>query len=150
MWVVAVAACIAIAHAQSKTDLSGTWKLNLDQSDFGPLPKLTSRIDKIEHHGKDLKIATTQVGPQGEFSYEMKYVIDGSEVTNTVVGNPFKSKLKFEGDVLVIETQGSINGNDFTMVERYTLSADGKTLTDNRHLKGANGEADQKWILEKQ
>ena len=67
-----------------------------------------------------------------------------------MAGNEFKSTLTWDGDNLVIDTKGSFNGNDFTAKDSWTLSEDGKTMTVERHLASAMGEADQKILFEKQ
>ena len=50
--------------AQSKPNFSGTWKLNLAKSDFGPLPAPDSRTDVIDHNDPTMKINTSQSGGQ--------------------------------------------------------------------------------------
>jgi hypothetical protein len=50
----------------------------------------------------------------------------------------------------VVETKGSFSGNEFTSKDRWSLSADGKTLNIARHLSSAMGEADMKTVFEKQ
>lgn len=52
--------------------------------------------------------------------------------------------------MLVIDSKGSFNGNEFTAKDRYSLSPDGKIMTVERHLASAMGEADQKVVMEKE
>lgn len=146
----AIATCLMAARVEAKPNFSGNWKLNLDKSDFGPLPPPSARSNQIEHSEPNLKITTTQSGAQGEFTYAMSYTTGGKESSNDVAGNTFKSTANWDGDVLVVDTKGSFNGNDFTTQEKYSLSPDGKVITVNRHLKSAMGEADQKTIMEKE
>ncbi|MCL5743643.1 MAG: hypothetical protein M1541_06915, partial [Acidobacteria bacterium] len=49
VFLLAVAACLLAARVEAKPNLSGTWKLNVTKSDFGPLPAPSARTDKIEH-----------------------------------------------------------------------------------------------------
>ena len=136
--------------ADAKPNLSGAWKLNVGKSDFGPLPGPTSRTLKIDHEDPSLKIAVTEVKQQGEVSYQASYTTDGKENVNTNRGNTFRSKLKWDGDVLVIETKGTFAGGEVTARDKWTLSDGGKTLTIERHLASEMGEVDQKLLLEKE
>ncbi len=58
--------------------------------------------------------------------------------------------MKWEGDTLVIESRMDLGGNAVTVIEKWNLSADGKTLTNTRLLKGPEGETTVKTVLEKQ
>ena len=147
---VLLAAAFGVLQAQAKPNFTGTWKLNVSKSDFGPLPAPDSRTDKITHADPDLTDAVTQSGQMGDLSAELKYSTDGKETTNTVRGNEIKSTAKWDGDELVIDGKASFNGSDVTLKDRWSLSADGKTLTILRHIVSPMGEADQKVVLEKQ
>ena len=78
------------------------------------------------------------------------YTTDGKEGTNQGFGgNPTKSVLNWDGDTLRIETKGQFGDNEFTMSEKWALSADGKMLTLTRLFKSAMGEGEQKLVLDK-
>ncbi len=147
---VLLAAAFGLAGAQAKPNFSGAWKLNAGRSDFGAMPAPDSRADKITHQEPDLTDSFTQSGQMGEVSAELKYSTDGKETTNTIRGIEIKSTAKWEGDDLVIAGKGSFNGADVTLNDRWSLSADGKTLTIQRHVNSPMGETDQKIVLEKQ
>jgi hypothetical protein len=136
--------------AQAKPNLSGTWKVNVSKSDFGPMPAPDSETHKIDHQEPAIKVNVASSGQMGDLNYDANYTTDGKECTNSVMGNEFKSVLKWDGDDLTIDTKGSFNGTDFTAKDRWTLSQDGKTLTIQRHLSSAMGEADQKVVYDKQ
>lgn len=139
-----------VVQAQAKPNLSGNWKVNVTKSDFGPMPAPDSQADKITHSDPDLKISVTSTGQMGDLNYDLHYTADGKEATNTVMGNEMKSTAKWDGDDLVIDTTGNFNGTDFTAKDRWTLSEDGKTMTQARHISFAGGDGDMKIILEKQ
>jgi hypothetical protein len=142
---------LGLVQAQAKTDFSGTWKVNAAKSDFGPMPAPDTMTEKITHQDPSLKanVASTG-GPQGDMTYDINYTTDGKECVNHVGDNEFKSTLNWDGDVLVAETKGSFSGTDFTSKDRWTLSADGKTLTIARHVTSAMGDADIKLVFDKQ
>lgn len=136
--------------AQSKPNFSGTWKLNTSKSDFGPLPAPTSRTDVIEHNDPALKVATTADTPQGPQSFTSNYTTDGKEATNKRGPAEAKSTITWDGNKLVVNTKLNVQDQDVTIKSVWTLSEDGKTLTQNVHLSAAMGEADQVQVFEKQ
>ena len=78
------------------------------------------------------------------------YTTDGKEGTNQGFGgNPTKSVLNWDGDTLRIETKGQFGDNEFTMSEKWALSADGKMLTLTRLFKSAMGEGSKSWFSTK-
>jgi hypothetical protein len=145
-----VTAFAASLAAQSKPNFSGTWKLNVSKSDFGPLPGPDSRTDVIEHNDPVLKVNTSAEGAQGKQNFTLTYTTDGKEVMNKQGQRDIKSTVVWDGSNLVLNSKFSFNDNDVTVKNVWTLSADGKTLTANAHLSAQMGEADQKMVFEKQ
>src|ERR1022692_332797 len=116
----------------------------------GPGQNRLQRYLEIEHRQERFRSHATARGMQGDMTYDVSYTTDGKECVNHVADNEFKSTLKWDGDELVVDTKGSFGGNDFTSKDRWTLSADGKTLTRAQHVSSAMGEADMKMVFEKQ
>ena len=140
---------LGIAQAQTRPNLSGTWKVNMSKSDFGRGPAPEARTDSITHEDPNLKDTITQSNQQGEITYDMNYFTDGRETTNTIRGNEFKSTAHWDGDQLAVESKGSLAG-PVTLKDRWSLSGDGKTLTLQRHAARTIGSTDQKIVFEKQ
>jgi len=140
---------LGMAQAQTRPNLSGTWKLNMSKSSFGHGPAPDARTDKITHEDPNLKDTITQSNQQGEITYDMIYSTDGKETTNTIRKNEFKSTAHWEADQLAIESKGSLGG-PVTLKDRWSLSDDGKTLTLERHAARVIGSTDQKLVFEKQ
>lgn len=69
---------------------------------------------------------------------------------NKIGDREIKSTLKWAGSSLVINSKFIYNDADVVGEDNWTLSADGKTLTITRHFTSSLGEADQKFVLEKQ
>jgi hypothetical protein len=140
----------APASAQDKPDLSGTWVMVAEKSDFGAMPAPTSRTDVIEHKGTSLVMKRKQSGgPMGEVESTLTYGIDGKEYQNKAGPNDVTSKLRWEGDVLVIESTVKTEQGDATVVDRYNLSADKKTLTQNRTISIQGQQLAQTIVLAK-
>lgn len=131
-------------------NFSGTWKLNTSKSDFGQMPPPNSMTRTITHEEPKLKVATKQSTDNGDFESEFNYTTDGKECTNEMRGNPIKSVLKWDGDTLVITSKSKFNDNEMTIEDKWTVSADGSTMTLLRHFSSSMGEMDTKLILEKQ
>ena len=145
-----VALPLALAFAQQKPDFSGTWKMNVEKSEFGALPGPTSRTDVITHKEPSLTDDVTAEGARGKQQYTAKYTTDGKEVTNQIGPREVKSTIKWEGNSLVLSSKTSFNGAEMNAQSTWVLSADGKTLTISTHYVSAMGETDQKIIYEKQ
>jgi hypothetical protein len=145
-----VTAFAASLVAQSKTNFSGTWKLNVSKSDFGPLPGPTSRTDVIEHNDPALKVTTSQEAAQGQQNSASNFTTDGKEVMNKRGPQEVKSTVVWDGSKLVVNSKLSFNDQDVTIKAVWSLSDDGKTLTQNVHLAAQMGEADQTMVFEKQ
>jgi len=142
---------LAVLPALAKPNFTGDWKLNASKSTFGEMPVPDSMTYKITHADPKLSTATKQSGQMGEFEMQATYTTDGKESTNQGFGgSTIKSVVKWDGDNLVIESKGHFGDNEFTMTEKWTLSADGKTLNIVRTFKSAMGEGEQKLVLDKQ
>lgn len=137
--------------AGGKPNFTGTWKLNVAKSDFGPIPGPDSRIDVIDHNDPAIKInATSTGGPQGDQTLALTYSSDGKEATNSFGGNVMKSTTVWEGNTLVTNGTLKFNDQDITVKNVWAMSADGKTMIQDLHFSSGMGDADQKLILEKQ
>lgn len=145
-----IAAAASLAMAADKPDFSGSWKMDPDKSTFGPIPPPTSMSSKIDHKDPDLSIETTQSGAQGDQTNTFKYSTDGKETTNSLMGNDMKSKAAWDGKVLVITSSGNFGGADVKVTNKYSLSDDGKTLTNIVSISAPQGDFDLTYVLLKQ
>jgi hypothetical protein len=150
-FVILAVLALAVLPALAKANFSGDWKLNVSKSSFGQMPAPNAMTQKITHDDPKLTTATKQSSDMGDFDMQASYTTDGKECTNQGFGgNPMKSVVKWDGDTLAIETKGQFGDNEFTMSEKWVLSADGKMLTITRTFKSAMGEGEQKMVLDKQ
>jgi hypothetical protein len=140
----------AALPALAKPNFSGDWKLNSSKSTFGQMP-VSNMTSKIAHADPKLTNATKMSSDMGDFDMSSTYSTDGKETTNEGFGgSSTTSTAKWDGDTLLIETKGSFGDQQFTMSEKWTLSADGKILTIARTFKSAMGEGEQKLVFDKQ
>jgi hypothetical protein len=136
--------------AQSKPNFSGEWTLVPAKSDFGMMPPPSSAVQKVTHNEPQLKVVNTQTGDQGTMTTESSYTTDGKECVNSgMMGAEVKSKLKWDGNALVIDSSMDFQGTAVTITNRWALSEDGKILTVNIHFASPMGEGDAKMVYEK-
>ncbi len=148
--ILAAAACLlAVTPAMAKTDFSGTWKIVLDKSDFGPMPPPEKVEQIVEHKENDLKVNVTQVGQQGEVKMELNYSTE-KETTNTFRNTPMKSTAKWDGDKLVVVSKLEFQGNEVVIQDTWSLADEGKTLTLDRKLNTPQGDLEMKHVFAKQ
>jgi len=109
------------AHAQSKPDFSGTWKMDPSRSESAaqkePIGPVTIVIAQTEH---EVKIETTS----SEASSAVTYRLDGSEVK--IPGGT--AKTHWEGPTLVTEIERYVQGQAVTTKESRTLLAGGNEM----------------------
>jgi hypothetical protein len=136
--------------AMAKPNFSGTWKLDAEKSDFGPQPPPTKMTRTIKHEDPTLTYSTTQEGPQGEMTSEVKFTTDGKEATNQMMGMDVKGNASWEGDLLKIKQKLDLGGTEVSIDETWELSADGKVLTAKLAVKTPQGDLDMKVVMNKQ
>jgi hypothetical protein len=141
-----IAAAANMGMAADKPDFSGNWKLDADKSTFGPMPPPTTLVAKIDHKDPDLSIETTQ----NDQVQTAKYSTDGKETTNSMMGNDMKSKAVWEGKTLVVNSSLDAGGAAVKLVSKYSLSDDGKTLTQVLSISSPGGDFDMNIVLVKQ
>jgi hypothetical protein len=140
----------AQAASDGKPNLSGVWKLNVDKSDFGPLPGPESETDTIEHNDPNLKLTVAQVGGQGKLDYTLDLAINGKEEVHKMGPREVKTTAQWEGNALSVLVKLMFQDTEVMIKSLYTLAPGGKTVNVAAHLSSAMGEADQKIVFEKQ
>ena len=134
--------------AQAAPNLSGTWVLDMDRTDFGMMQG-GPRTDVITHTEPVIHIERTAGTPQGEVKATIHYVVDGKPHKNTVGPNEVTSVLRWDGAVLEITSTLMTAQGELTILDRYTLSQDGKTMTVARTLSAGGQEMGQTMVYTK-
>jgi hypothetical protein len=80
----------------------------------------------------------------------LTYTTDGKEATNQIATREIKSTATWQGGTLVVNSKLMFNDAEVTIKSVWTLSEDGKTLTQDSHITSPMGELDQKQVFEKQ
>ena len=140
--ILALSAAVVIpftARAQTKPDFSGTWTMDAAKSDPAPQGRGGGGgggSQTIKQTAAELSVQTQgRQGPQ-----TMTYKLDGSESSNEQMGRggavTVKSKAKWDGSKLVIESTRDMGGQSVTTTETRSLSADGKEMTVETSFNG--------------
>jgi hypothetical protein len=141
----------SLTLAADKPNLSGNWKIDVKQSEFGDMPAPESFTRKITQSEPALTFTDEQSSPLGQEKVDRKYTTDGKEITYTWGGSEIKSAAHWEGDKLVIVGKLDAGGAELVVTSTVTLSADGKTLTESDKIAMAgNDVASFKLVLVKQ
>lgn len=132
-------------------NLTGTWVMVADKSDFGPMPAPKARTDVVDHREPNFTIKRTVTGPDGTpAAVDLKYSVDGKSYTNTTPQGEIKSTLKWDGMVLVVASVVSTPNGDADVTDRFSLSDDGKTMTQLRTIAAQGQEFKQTIVMIKQ
>ena len=141
----------AAAKPNGEPNFTGTWKLDLAQSNFGPLPGPESRIDTIEDVEPTIKVSSAQKGTaQGDLDYSFSMTTDGKPSTMNFQGTDATNTAYWAADILTVDTNTKFQGYDVVLKSLWSLSRDGKTMTVNTHAASALGELDQTLVFVKQ
>jgi hypothetical protein len=155
---VAVTALAGASFAQQETNYSGTWKLNVDKSDFGPVPGPSSETQVIEQSGETIKVKVHAQTEQGKTEFLMTLLTDGKEVAipaDDPLAHPAPEATleamtaSWDGAVLVVNEKLTYGGDPVSGVARYTLSPDGKVLTVHSDYTSQMGDASRTFVFDK-
>ena len=146
-----VAAAAPAQQSPAKPNFTGIWNLDLEKSDFGGMEAPVSARYLIRHLGAKVEM---QYEHDGQVT-RVNIVPDGKEhVLETGPDTENIARVYWSGAVLVFEGRirpmtGS-NAPPVKWTSRWSLSADKKVLTIERHLTAQQATADQKVVFEKQ
>jgi hypothetical protein len=133
-------AAAGLSVAADQPDFSGNWKMDSAKSDFGGAPPPDSFTRKIEQAGSSLILTDQQTSAQGDDKAVRKYSTDGKETTYHWMGNDVKSAAHWDGNTIVIVGKVDASGTEIVVNSRLSLSADGKTLTEDDKLAAGGNE----------
>lgn len=109
-------------------DFTGVWEMNFERSVLRG-PALQRVVITIEHRASQLNqelVATRADGAQQRMLFT--YVI-GAETSNTMGGAILRTRARWEGLELVLESRMQLPGREACFKDHWSLSDDGQTLT---------------------
>jgi len=141
----ALGIAITASGADKPVNLSGTWTLDKDKSEFARgTPDSMSAV--ITDDGKKIHLTQTVGGPEGERVVEMNMERDAESV-NRSGDREMRTKLRQDGSKLLEETRFSGPRGELTRKSTITLSAGGKTMTMDSDYESPDGAFHEKIVL---
>jgi len=127
----ALLALSLVPIATAQTTFSGTWKLNTSLSEMRGLPAPADLFLKVEQTGAAMTVSGSSQ-ERGPF-LTSTYPLDGTADKRKFEGSSFDTRTKWEGAALL--TNILVSGpQDYAVMERWTRSRDGNTLTIRRTI----------------
>jgi hypothetical protein len=112
---------VSDAIAGGHHSLNGNWVLEPTKSDFGGQPALQTGTVAINDREHNITVSRNFNYDAANESFSYSFSTDGRENSTIHQGKAFKSKAKWDDNVLKVTT----TQNDVTVVERYSLEPDG-------------------------
>lgn len=130
---------VSLAAAQSDPGFSGVWKLNPTRSELGNLPIPVEPVLTVEQNKTTLTISG---GAQPR-----AYPLDGHTEKRALGDSSTNTVTKWEGAALLVNTLVS-GPQNYTVMERWTRSRSGSTLTIRRTIVRPGGESESLLVYE--
>jgi hypothetical protein len=151
------AAPAPVPAATAKPDFTGTWKLNLEKSDYDQVPPPSDETLTFAHNGSTSTIATVSDNERGKEVYTLPFTTDGAETptpngvfANTATLQYLSTKGEWKGSSVILTQKILYQDSPGTLRSVLTISPDGKTLTCAMHISVNQGEFDTTSVYEKQ
>jgi hypothetical protein len=123
-WSLVLVLFAASAVAVNHHSLNGTWSLEPTRSHLDGEPAFQTGSVTINDREHNITVTRSFNYDGANESFEYSFSTDGRENSSIREGKAFKSKAKWEGDVLRVTT----TNNGSTTVERYSLAPDGALM----------------------
>jgi hypothetical protein len=156
---VALLLVAATAAAQTKPNFGGTWVLDAAKSEG--LPQGVEETMTVKQDGDKITVEAKMKSPRGERTMNMDLAADGKEGPFTMRMGPNETtgkrtaKWSADGSALEVTETADVQTPDGGTASiknwrKWTLSADGKTLTAEESRTGPRGEQKMKRVYTKQ
>src|SRR4051812_45551683 len=130
-----------IGTAQTDSGFSGTWNLNSKRSDVRGLPTPPEASLKVEQSAKALTVTGQDAGSP------VVYPLDKTTAKRVAGSSSMSTETKWEGVALLANIIVS-GPQNYTIMERWTRSRDGSTLTIKRTVVRLAGESESILVYE--
>jgi hypothetical protein len=150
--VLALAAPAASRAQAAHPDFSGTYALDVAQSDQGQMVP-SKLVQKVTQTPTDFVVERTQTTQMGETSVKLKYAFTGTSTNEINIGGnpvPVSTVVSWEGDSPVFASTLKFGDAEVKQVDKWTLSDGGKKLTVNRSFDRGGQVMQNKMVLVKQ
>lgn len=159
MAVALVALSLVAVGAAAKADFSGKWVMDKTKSEG--LPPTVEQTMTVTQTGDKIDLETKVTTPQGERVVKDSYTADGKEIDFTPQGpqgamgkGKRTAKWTADGTGLEVSETATLDGpngpNEISATRKWSLAADGKTLTIELTFSGEQGMQKTKRVFVKQ
>ncbi len=135
-----------LALAQPERGFTGVWKFNAGKSDTRNLPTPPDPFLKIEHTDATLAWSGS-LESGGDATTKWSYSLDGKPQKRKVGDSTTNTVTKWEGAALLVNTIVS-GPQNYTVMERWTRSRDGNTLTVKQTIVRISGETESMLVYD--
>ena len=148
LWCGALALGISSVAAETPS-LTGVWKANIDASKFVGGPKPTAYLMIVQQQGATVRLTSGTTNMMGEYRASFTFGTGTQESRNYWRGIPMVSKAQWAEGALVVDSR-ILGTHPQTMHDKYSLAADGKTLTIETTSTRDGKDMQQTIVLDKQ
>ncbi len=138
-----------VSNRMGKSNFSGTWIFNPTKSVL-QIPYPESTVFVIDHREPVFRFSRTLVIRGASDTLELNLTTDGNQTVGERGELHFRSRLFWDGEALVFESNVETKGESGVNVVRYTLSPTGDSLVAEERFRSRSLNYDNKWVLEKQ
>lgn len=139
----------AVTAPADPADFSGLWVLSLERSALAGERPPQSKVQTVEHKGAELVVTIDEIADRGTVHGVSRYTTRGEDCVNDVLGNSMTSSIGWDGAVMIMRTWGRFGNVDIVLVDRWSLSPDGKTLTIAREFRGHGRVVNQALVFDR-
>ena len=163
-----VVVLLAAAAGHAAPNLTGTWVLDRDQSEFpqrdgadgtrrhGAQRDGAGRGDAkliVAQDGNTLKVTRAMAKNGQERTFTQTYTLDGTEQTSKAHRGTVVTKALYDGDRLLVNSSHTMKTKEgerqMSRASVWTVSPDGQTLTIQTTMQGPRGERQMKTVYQK-
>jgi hypothetical protein len=146
MRLAALFATLFIALATGQSNFSGAWKLNSSLSEMRGLPTPADLFLKVDQTPAVMSVSggAQETGPFRAATYPLDETADKRKQD----GSSFDTRTKWEGAALLANILVS-GPQDYAVMERWTRSRDGNTLTIRRTIVRKGNESESTLVYQK-
>ena len=139
--------CTGVCVLAADPDFSGTWKLNPKRSEIHAMPAYPGGVITIQHHDRLVEYSAPL--KTGYADVVWQYTTGGKEIRTKAGTGTLSNHAKWEGNDLLLNSTVALPDRNYTQMDHWHLSRDGKTLTIRREVVNLHGGMDSTLVYEK-
>jgi hypothetical protein len=147
LWCTALVLSVCSVLAETPS-ITGVWKADLDASNFGRM-KPSAYLMIVQQQGATIRETIGDTGMMGAYRSSFTFSTSAPDNRNSWRGMPMHSKAQWTEGSLIVDSRVA-GPRGMTMHDKYSLSADGNTLTIERTTTREGKDTTQTIVLTRQ